>query len=279
MTYFSLADYQETAAAIQSRISIAPRIGMILGSGLGPLADAVEDAIYIPYGELPNWPVSTVEGHSGRLVIGKLAGHDVIVMQGRSHFYEGYTMQQVGLPVRVMKLLGVEMMIITNAAGGVNQSFSVGDIMLIDDHINLPGMIGQNPLFGPNVPEFGPRFPSMTDAYDPQLRSLATVVADELALTMQKGVYMALSGPTYETIAEIRFLQAVGADAVGMSTTHEVVTAVHAGMRVLGFSGVTNICNLGDGDAPNHEEVIEAGKVIAPNLTRLLQTLLARLDI
>ncbi len=276
-TYFTMADYQETVAAIQARTDIAPKIGMILGSGLGPLAEAVENVTYISYNDLPHWPVSTVEGHSGRLVIGQLAGHDVIVMQGRSHFYEGYTMQQVGLPVRVMKLLGVETMIITNAAGGVNQSFSVGDIMLIDDHINLPGMIGQNPLFGPNLSEFGPRFPSMTFAYDPDLKQLARDVAAELELGMQSGVYMALSGPTYETIAEIRFLQAVGADAVGMSTTHEVVTAVHAGMRVLGFSGVTNICNIGDGDVPNHEEVIEAGKVIAPNLMKLLQTLLPRL--
>ncbi|HUN24251.1 MAG TPA: purine-nucleoside phosphorylase [Anaerolineales bacterium] len=271
------AQLQEIAGAIRARTQHRPTIGLILGSGLGSLANEISHADVIPYTDLPHWPPSTVHGHSGQLVIGNLEGQVVLAMQGRIHFYEGYTMQQITMPVRVMALLGISTLIVTNAAGGINRAFEVGDPMLIVDHINFLGMVGMNPLMGPNLDEFGPRFPAMANAYDRDLGELARQVAQANGINLREGVYCALSGPFYETPAELRFLQVIGADAVGMSTAPEVVVARHNGMRSLGISGITNVCDL-TGDSPaNHEEVIEAGKVLVPRLTKILRGVLAQM--
>ncbi|MCB0083385.1 MAG: purine-nucleoside phosphorylase [Caldilineaceae bacterium] len=276
---FTLATYDEAAEFIRQRAGLQPKVGLILGSGLGPLAEQVADAIVLPYGEIPHFPVSTVQGHAGRLVIGRLAGQNVCVMQGRFHFYEGYSMQQLTLPVRVMQRLGIETLILTNAAGGVNQTFQVGDLMIIDDHLNLLGMAGANPLRGPNLDTFGVRFPAMNRAYTRSLRQRADAAAADIGIAVQHGVYAALAGPNFETPAEIRYLRTIGADAVGMSTVPEAIVAHHAGMQVLGISTITNICiDQLDFDAePTHEEVNAAGKIIVPRLIQLLLALLARL--
>ncbi len=272
--YFSLEQFQETVEAIRGRTQHRSTVGMILGTGLGSLADEVQAADRLPYSELPHWPESTVEGHAGRLVIGELDGHTVLVMQGRAHYYEGYTMAQVGLPVRVMQLLGVQTLLITNAAGGVNPGFSPGDLMLITDHVNLIGMGGLNPLRGANIDSLGPRFPDMMDSYDPELRALAVQVAEGAGIGLQQGVYVSLAGPNFETPADLRFLQAIGADAVGMSTVPEVIVARQGGTRVLGVSGISNKANL-DGKTPTtHEEVLQAGRVIVPKLLTLIRGVL-----
>jgi len=274
-----MADYNDAAAFIRSRTQHAPTIGLILGSGLGPVADQVEAADTIAYGEIPHFPVSTVASHAGRLVIGTLAGVTVCVMQGRFHFYEGYDLQQVTLPVRVMKQLGIQTLILTNAAGGVNPNFAVGDIMLIEDHINLVGMTGNNPLMGPNLEAFGTRFPPLNRAYTRQLRQVVEAVAAAQGISLQHGVYTWLSGPNFETPAEIRMLRAWGTDAVGMSTVPEAIVAHHAGMDVLALSTITNICiDQMDADSePTHEEVSAAGKIIVPRLTQLLLGVLQKL--
>lgn len=276
---FSFSDYEQTASEIQDRIHITPKIGIVLGSGLAPLANSVEDATIIPNHELSNWPQSTVKGHYGRLVIGHLENQPVLVMQGRSHFYEGYSMQQVTFPVRVMQAMGIKTLIVTNAAGGINTSFSAGDLMLIEDHINLLGHMGQNALIGPNDDRLGDRFPIFTVAYDKTLRQRAIRVAQELGIPLQKGVYLCLSGPAFETPAEIRMFRAWGADAVGMSTAHEVTVARHGGLRVLGISSITNITiDHQDIDRNvSHEEVIEVGATIVPRLVQLLKGILADL--
>ncbi len=278
--FFSYDEIKQTAEYIRTNTKHHPSVGLILGSGLSPLAAEIENADYIPYQQIPNFPVSGVEGHAGRLVIGKLAGRTVLVMQGRTHFYEGYSMQHITLPVRAMHLLGIQTLIVTNAAGGINQNFRAGDLMLIVDHINMVGYGGSNPLRGPNLPEFGPRFPSMTRPYDPELVTLTRQVANRLELTLQEGVYVCLAGPTFETPAEIRFLKAIGADAVGMSTVPEVIAAKHSGMRVLGISTVTNIAVQETGTAleTTHEEVLETGKAVVPQLMALLKGVLAALD-
>lgn len=273
---YQTSDYDKTAAYILQNTTRQPKIGLILGSGLGPLADSIDSPDIIPYTDLPNWPVSTVVGHSGRLVIGQLEGNDVLVMQGRAHFYEGYSMAQVTFPIRVMSQLGINTLIVTNAAGGVDPSYKPGDLMLIQDHINLPGLAGHNPLMGPNDETIGPRFPNMSSAYDRNLRKLARDVAQQENIELHEGVYVFLSGPTFETPAEIRMLRAWGANATGMSTAPEVVVAVHAGMRVLGISGISNSC-ISDPDTDaitNHEEVLEAGQVIVPKLITLLRGIL-----
>ena len=234
-TQYSIQDIDRIAAAVREKIAVDPKIGMILGSGLGPLSQEVENPTVIPYGDLPDWPVSTVEGHAGELVIGTLEGKPVLVMNGRIHYYEGYEMSQVTLPIRVMQRLGIEMLIITNAAGGINQDFEPGNPMLITDHFNLLGMAGANPLRGPNLDEIGPRFPDMSQAYDRKLADVARAAARKLDLTLYEGVYVCLSGPTYETPADLRFLAAAGVDAVGMSTVPEVIVANHGGQRVLGI--------------------------------------------
>lgn len=275
--FLTLAQIDKIADIIRERISIQPKVGMILGSGLGPLAESVEQAARIPYEDLPTWPVSTVAGHHGQLVIGKLEGQDVLVMQGRAHYYEGYSMAQFGLPIRVMQRLGVGTLIVTNAAGAVNPDFSPGDLMLITDHINLIGMAGLNPLRGPNLDELGPRFPDMSRAYDRELSDLARQVASQNDITLQEGVYICLAGPSFETPADLRFLRGIGVDAVGMSTVPEVTVARHANQRVLGISGISNKANLDGNTITTHEEVLEAGQVIVPKLTTLIRGVLRQL--
>jgi purine-nucleoside phosphorylase len=276
-TFVTLEQIDQAADAIRKRTSHRPRVGLILGSGLNSLADSVKKADLIPYSELPNWPVSTVEGHVGRLVIGELEGQTVFVMQGRIHFYEGYSMSQITLPVRVMLRLGLEMMFVTNAAGAVQPDFVPGDVMLITDHLNLVGMTGANPLMGPNIDELGPRFPDMSQAYDRKLMTVARQVAADENIPLREGVYCALSGPSFEGPADLRFLRIAGADAVGMSTVPEVVVARHGGMRVLGFSGISNKANLDGSTATTHAEVIEAGRIITPKMEKIIRGVLRAL--
>jgi purine-nucleoside phosphorylase len=275
--FVTLEQIDEAVDAIRRRTSYLPRVGLILGSGLNSLADSVQKADIIPYGELPHWPVSTVQGHAGRLVIGELEGQTALVMQGRIHFYEGYSMSQITLPVRVMLRLGLEMMFVTNAAGGVNPDFAPGDVMLIADNLNLIAMMGGNPLMGPNSDELGPRFPDMSQAYDRKLMGLARQVASNENIPLREGVYCALSGPSFEGPADLRFLRGIGADAVGMSTVPEVIVARHGGMRVLGLSGISNKANLDGSAATTHEEVIEAGKVITPKIEKIIRGVLRSL--
>lgn len=276
---FVMEQYDESANYIRSRIHHRPTIGLILGSGLSGLAHQIEDADVLPYADIPNFPVSTVPGHAGRLVIGKLAGAVVCAMQGRFHYYEGYSMQQVTLPIRVMQRMGVTTLILTNAAGGINANFTVGDIMVLDDHINFLGMAGVNPLRGPNLDEFGPRFPAVNRVYTRRLRQLADQVAQTQGLHLQHGVYAVLAGPNFESPAEIRMLRGWGVDAVGMSTVPEAVVAHHAAMDVLALSTITNVAvtELDADVEPSHEEVIDAGKIIVPKLTALLIGLLSEL--
>ena len=272
--YITLEQIDQAADAVRKRTSHQPRVGIILGSGLNDLADSVQKADIIPYGDLPNWPISTVHGHAGRLVIGELEGQTVFIMQGRIHFYEGYSMSQITLPVRVMQRLGLEIMIVTNAAGGVNPGFTPGDVMLITDHLNLIGMTGFNPLMGPNLDELGPRFPDMSQAYDRKLMDAARKAAAHNSIPLQEGIYCALSGPSFEGPADLRFLRMAGADAVGMSTVPEVIVARHGGLRVLGFSGISNKASLDGSAVTTHEEVIEAGKVIAPKMEKIIRGVL-----
>lgn len=259
---------------IQSRIKYQLNIGLILGTGLGGLAETIQNATCIPYCELPDWPLSTVMGHSGKLVIGELEDHPILAMQGRIHFYEGYTMQQVTMPVRVMQRLGIKILIVTNAAGAIHPDFVPGEVMLITDNLNLAGMSGLNPLIGPNLDVFGPRFPDMSQAYDRQLCDLARKVAREANLPLREGVYAGLSGPSFESPADLRFLRIAGADAVGMSTVSEVIVARHGGTRVLGFSGISNKANLDGNTITSHEEVLDAGRLITPKLEKLIRGVL-----
>ena len=275
--FVTLQQIDEAADVIRSRTSYKPRVGMILGSGLNALADSVQKPDFIPYSNLPNWPRSTVHGHAGRLVIGELEGQPVFVMQGRVHFYEGYSMSQITLPVRVMLRLGLEMMIVTNAAGGINPGYAPGDVMLITDNLNIVGMAGANPLMGPNIDELGPRFPDMSRAYDPELMAKARKIASESNIPLREGVYCGLSGPSFESPADLRFLHMAGADAVGMSTVPEVIVARHGGLRVLGFSGISNKANLDGSTLTTHEEVIEAGKVITPKIETIVRGVLRSL--
>jgi purine-nucleoside phosphorylase len=270
----SLELIDRIAQTIQSKIPSRPRIGIILGTGLGGVAEKIQNPIVIPYQELPDWPVSTVMGHTGQLVIGDLEGQPVLAMQGRIHYYEGYSMQQVTLPVRVMQRLGTEILIVTNAAGAIHPDFVPGDLMLITDNLNLAGMSGLNPLIGPNLDEFGPRFPDMSQAYDRQLCALARKVASENKLLLREGVYAGLSGPSFESPADLRFLRIAGADAVGMSTVSEVIIARHGGTRVLGFSGISNKANLDGSTVTLHEEVLAAGQLIVPKLDMVIRGVL-----
>jgi len=264
-------------AAVRARSGARPRIGLILGSGLGGLADAVEQAAVLPYADIPGWPTPTVEGHAGRLVLGGLEGVPVAVMQGRVHYYEGVPMPLVGLPVRVLQALGIEILMVTNAAGAVNPAFIPGELMLITDHINLLGMAGVSPLRGPNLDPLGPRFPDMSQAYDRELLDLARTVGAAERLPVREGVYICLAGPAFESPADLRFLRGIGVDAVGMSTVPEVVVARHAGTRVLGVSGISNKANLDGATTTTHAEVLAAGQVIVPRLTSLLRGILRRL--
>jgi purine-nucleoside phosphorylase len=277
--YFTRVQIEGAAAIIRNRTRYEPTIGLVLGSGLNDLAEAVTYPDIIPSEQIPHWPQSTVQGHQGRLVIGRLEDKTVLVMQGRVHFYEGYSPNHITLPVRVMQILGIETLILTNAAGGINETFTPGDLMLLKDHLNIPGMSGHNPLRGPNEDSFGPRFPDMVTPYDPELRQMAHEIAAEAGFSLQEGVYGYVAGPNYETPAELRFLKIMGADAVGMSTVPSVLVARHAGMRVLGISTITNMA-LPDpppGTVLSHEEVLETGKIVVPHLTALLHGIIRRL--
>ena len=274
--YFSYSQFEAAAAVIRQTTAIEPKVGLILGSGLSPLAEGVEDSIALDYRDLPHFPVSTVEGHTGRLVLGGLENQPVAVMQGRVHYYEGYSMAEVTFPVRVMQVLGIETLIVTNAAGGLNPAFNAGDVMVITDHINLIGMAGLNPLRGPNVEELGPRFPDMSAVYDAHLRSGAVRAAEEKGIPHHSGVYICLAGPSYETMADLGFLRTIGADAVGMSTVPESIVARHGGTRVLGLSGITNVLPTPDGPVveTNHEEVLAAGEMLTPRLEAIIRGVL-----
>ena len=273
----SLTQIDQIVQTIRPRLPFLPKVAVILGSGLGSLAEAIEDPTSIPYGEIPSWPVSTVIGHQGRLVAGRLEGRKVVVMQGRVHYYEGYSMAQVTLPVRVFQRLGVEILIVTNAAGAIQPDFTPGDLMLINDHLNLIGMSGLSPLRGPNLDELGPRFPDMSQAYDRELLVLARQSAQEAGILVREGVYAGLAGPSFETPADLRFLRLIGADAVGMSTVPEVTVARHGGTRVLGISGISNKANLDGNTITSHEEVLEAGHKIVPNLIAVVRGVLRKL--
>ena len=275
--FITMEMIDEVTENIKKKTQYSPTVGLILGSGLGSLADAVSEPDVVPYPEIEGWPVSTVIGHSGQLVIGNLEGKSVLVMQGRSHFYEGYSMSLIGLPIRVMKRLGIETIMITNAAGAVNPEYQPGDLMLLTDHLNLIGMAGQNPLRGPNLEEFGPRFPDMSRVYDRDLQSLARQVAQDNDINLQQGVYVCLAGPSFETPADLRFLRAVGVDAVGMSTVPEATVARHSGMRVMGVSGISNKANLDGETETTHEEVLEAGNILVPKLTKLIRGVLSKI--
>ncbi len=259
---------ERALAHIRKLIDFEPEVGIILGSGLGSLADKLENPVYINYGEIPGFPQSTAPGHKGRLAFGSLSGKKVVCMQGRFHFYEGWAMRDIALPVRVLKLLGIKTLLVTNAAGGVNTSFSVGDFMLITDHIN---MMGTNPLIGKNADDFGPRFCDMSKTYTPALREAAQKAATKCGMTLREGVYIACTGPSYETPAEIRAFRILGADAVGMSTVPEVITASHCGLPVLAISLITNMAS-GVLDQPlSGEEVIEIGNIKANELQTLVK--------
>ncbi|MTI60798.1 MAG: purine-nucleoside phosphorylase [Firmicutes bacterium] len=257
---------------IKQKLTEKPQIGLILGSGLGKLANEIEEQRVFKYQDIPDFPVSTVPGHAGRLIAGRLEGKAVIAMQGRFHFYEGYTMKQIILPVLVMKLLGIETLIVTNAAGGVNKDFNPGEFMLISDHIN---MMGTNPLIGQNFEEFGPRFPDMSEAYNKGLLKLARETAEQLGITAREGVYAAVTGPSFETPAEIRFFANNGVDAVGMSTVPEVIAARHMGVNVLGVSCITNMAAGILAQPLSHEEVIETTEKVKENFVSLIKGITA----
>jgi len=265
---------RESAEAVSTCTQILPRVAVILGTGLGGLADEVETESIIPYAEIPGFPVPTVESHSGRLLLGHLSGQPVVAMQGRFHRYEGYSLQEVTFPVRVMRDLGAEILVVSNACGGMNPLWDVGDLMLIADHINL---LGDNPLIGANLDELGPRFPDMSEPYDLELQRLAIDVALDERIVLRRGVYVAVPGPNLETRAEYRFLRMIGADVVGMSTVPEVIVARHGGMRVLGVSIITDAC-LPDALKPaSVDEIIRVAGAAEPKLTLLIKNVVARL--
>ena len=265
----------ETVVWLRPYIPKETKIGIILGTGLGALANRITEKKEIPYENIPHFPVSTVEGHSGKLIIGKLGEKSVIAMQGRFHFYEGYDMKQVTYPVRTMQLLGIEYLFVSNAAGGMNGSFKVGDIMLIEDHINL---FPEHPLRGKNIPELGTRFPDMSEAYDLDLRKSAKEIAEKNAIKLQFGIYVGTQGPTFETPGEYHFFKIIGGDAVGMSTVPEVIVARHAGMKVLAFSVITDLGVYGKTVKVSHEEVLEAATIAQPKLAFIIEEVIKNLN-
>jgi len=279
---FSYEVIQESANFLLKNSKHRPKIGIICGSGLGTLANQLLDRNEFPYESVPNFPVSTVKGHAGKLILGLLAGVPVVCMQGRFHAYEGYPLWKCAMPVRVMKLMGIEKLIVTNAAGGLNPSFRVGDIMIIQDHINMQGFAGDSPLRGRNDERFGPRFPSLNNAYDRKFQEIARTTAKELKIdsVVKEGVYVMLGGPTYETVAELKLLRILGVDAVGMSTVPEVVVARHCGLRVFAFSLITNQCILEyDTDQQaNHAEVIETANKRQNDLQSLVKNMVVKMD-
>jgi purine-nucleoside phosphorylase len=265
---------EHAARTISARANVTPKIALVLGSGLGAFADEFEEPVGIPYQEIPGFVSSTALGHVGRLVVGKVGGVPVLAMQGRVHYYEGYSLEEVTFPIRTFKLMGIETLILTNAAGGVDVELSQGALMVISDHLNLMGV---NPLRGPNDERFGPRFPDMSEVYARDLQEMVGEEAKDLGVTIRRGIYAALTGPSYETPAEIHMLRAFGADAVGMSTVPEAIVARHMGMKVLGISCITNMA-AGISEEPiNHDEVIETGQRVRSTFTKLLRKLIARL--
>ena len=269
-----LEKIKETAAFLNGKVAEMPNIAIILGSGLGNLADIMTDKQVIPYGEIPNFPVSTVAGHKGNLIFGKLGDKNVVAMQGRFHYYEGYDMKTVTFPVRVFKALGIETLIVSNAAGGMNKEFKVGDVMIITDQINL---FPENPLRGHNYDELGPRFPAMTEAYDHELIKIADAICNEQNIRIMHGVYVGTTGPTFETPAEYEYFRVIGGDAVGMSTVPEVIVARHGGMRCFGVSVITDLGGKDILVAPSHEEVMEAADNAAPTMRALVTELVSRI--
>ena len=272
MTYYdSVAD---AAAWVRGHVRAVPTVAVVLGSGLGAFADGVSDPQSFGYGDVPHWPASAVIGHAGRLVLGRVHERDVAVLAGRAHFYEGHDLGTVTFAVRVLGVLGVKTLILTNAAGGVNTSFTKGTLMVIDDHLNL---MGSNPLIGPNEDRFGPRFPDMSEVYSRRLRGIADAAAADAGITVAHGVYAALHGPSYETPAEIRYLRGIGADAVGMSTVPEAIVARHMGMDVLGISCITNMAAGVLARPLNHAEVMETAERVAAEFMRLLEGIIGRI--
>jgi len=265
---------KETVEFLQARISLKPAIGIILGTGLGGLVDEIEVLHTIPYTTIPNFPVSTVAGHNGQLIFGKMSGKNIVAMQGRFHYYEGYSMQEVAFPVRVMKLLGIQLLIVSNASGGVNPSFNVGDLMIIEDHINL---MKDNPLIGHNDDKLGTRFPDMGHAYDRELIAKVFTIAGKHNIHLQKGIYAAVSGPTFETPAEYRYIRTIGADAVGMSTIPEVIAARHMGLRCFAFSVISDLGVPGKIVEVTHQDVILAASNVEPKMTKILKELIGTL--
>ncbi len=270
----------EAADYLRMRTRYCPKVGLILGSGLNSLAARVLEPDIVPYSEIPHFPRTSVPGHSGRLLLGQLSGVVVCLMQGRAHYYEGYSTAEVSLPVRVMQILGVRILVVTNAAGGIRHGLHTGDLMAITDHINLLGLAGHHPLRGPNDDSLGHRFPSMTRAYDPDLLALVRAEAQDHGISLHEGIYAMVAGPSYETPAEVRFLRAIGADAVGMSTVPEVIVARHGGMRVLGISLISNVAidSPESAQEASHKEVLEAGQRAAPVLGTLVEGVLRRLS-
>jgi purine-nucleoside phosphorylase len=265
---------QEAAEAITNLVTQKPSIGLILGSGLGDLADQIKNGRKIPYDQIPHFPISTVEGHAGQLVIGELEGKIVVAMQGRFHFYEGYAQREVVFPVYVMKQLGIETIVVTNAAGGMNAQFQAGDLMLITDHLN---MTGSNPLIGAHIAELGPRFPDMSQAYTPRLIKLAEKIASSHGFSLQKGVYAGISGPTYMTPSELIMLRNLGGDAVGMSTVPEVIAASFLGLQVLGISCITDMAIGEELEPLTHEQVMETANRTKPKFIQLVKGLISEI--
>ncbi len=264
-----LKKIDETIAFVKQQLKKEPLVGIILGSGLGQLADEIEVSVRIPYSEIPNFPVSTVKGHEGHLIFGTLNGVQVVAMQGRFHYYEGYSMEEITFPVRVLKQLGIQFLFVSNASGGVNVDFEVGDIMLITDHINLM----PNPLIGPNFIEYGPRFVDLSEAYDKRLLSKAKKIARHHGISFQTGVYAAVTGPTYETLAEYKYIQSIGADAVGMSTIPEVIVARHMRLPVFAVSVISDLGVEGKIVEISHDEVVDAAALVAPKLSLIIKDL------
>ncbi|XP_059176384.1 purine nucleoside phosphorylase-like [Physella acuta] len=282
-TSYSYDEVEQIAKFILDKVKCRPKLGIICGSGLGKLANSVENQEVIAYKDIPEFPISTVPGHEGKLVFGTLGGKNVVLMQGRSHCYEGYPPQKTTLPVRTMHLMGVKTLFVTNAAGGINRKFHVGDIMIIKDHLNLAGFAGVNPLVGPNDERFGPRFPPVSRAYDLEIRKLAMSLAIEMGFKdfIQEGVYSMMVGPNFETVTECRFLEIVGVDATGMSTIPEVLVAKHCGMRVFGMSLITNMVIM-EYDAvstANHEEVLETGERRSKDLQKLMTAIIEKIEV
>ncbi|HHJ53621.1 MAG TPA: purine-nucleoside phosphorylase [Caldithrix abyssi] len=275
---FDVQEYREkineAVQFLKPQLGRKPRVGIILGTGLGDLVSEIKVEKEVPYEQIPHFPVSTVESHAGKLIIGELGGKAIVAMQGRFHYYEGYDMKQITFPVRVMAVLGIEYLLISNAAGGLNPQFRKGDLMLIDDHINL---LGDNPLIGPNLDDFGPRFPDMSEPYSRQLIEIAEQAALDLKIKVQKGVFIAVPGPNLETRAEYRFMRTAGADAVGMSTIPEVIVAVHMGLKVLGISVITDLCFPDALEPAVVEEIIATANQAQPKLTAVMKEVVNRI--